>query len=112
MEKFPTNFYCYHHFQKCDLCVSLLFVHVLKVGTPTLKVHLNPSRKVAPTLCAVYAGTSRMYCSMLKRSSSRLLGSGIVAVVVILAASPKPVVQWVEFRTVRTSLLTATSLVD
>ena len=32
--------------QKWDLCVSLLFAHVLEVGTPTLKAHLNALQEV------------------------------------------------------------------
>ena len=33
-------------FQKWDLCVSLLFAHVLEVGTPMLKAHLNALMEV------------------------------------------------------------------
>ena len=40
MEKFQLNSCCHHH-SRNGLCATLLFAHVPKVGTTTLKAHLN-----------------------------------------------------------------------
>ena len=77
---------------------------MLKVDTPTLKAHLTTLQEAGThplRLSAVSADTSRTYCSTLKCSSSRLPGGGLGAVGAVLAGSPKPVVQWADFRTVR-----------
>ena len=65
---------------------------------------------MALILSAVPAGTSRTYLQ-LDTETQLLQATGLVAVDTVFAGSPKPVVQRVEFRSVRTPLLTATSLV-
>ena len=96
-------------FQKWDLCVSLLFAHVLEMGTPTLKAHLNtlqeadayPLRGVCSHLTHVLFDAE----TQLLQATGRRAWCGRHCP----CSLPKPVVQRVEFRTVRSPLLTATS---
>ena len=97
-------------FQKWDQCVSLLFARVPDVGTHTIKAHLTRSRKLVPTFSAVSAGTSRTL--LLDTETQLLQATGLVAIDAVLAGSQKPIIQRVEFRTVRSLLLSPTTLGD
>ena len=89
---------------------------MLEVGIPRLNAHLNALQEASAHplrgVCWHFTGTSRTYCSTLRRAGSQLLqATGLVAVDDAIEGSPRPVVQRVEIRTVRSPLLTATSAV-
>ena len=91
--------------------VWLWFVHVLKVGNTTLKTHLNnlqeaggwcpPSQRCLLVL-ALHAHTAWHWDTAPPSYQA-------FSVETVLAGSPKPVIQRVEFGTVRSPRFTATS---
>ena len=60
--------------KKMDYARLFYLCMCLKWATPRSSYIWTRSRKLAPTLSAVSAGTSRTYCSTLRHSSSRIPG--------------------------------------
>ena len=78
------------------MCASLLFAHVLEVGTSTLKAHLHALQEAG-------AHPLRVVCwhftHVLLDTEMQLLQAAGLVVYAVLAGSPKPVVQRVKIRT-------------